>query len=106
MTPTQEQLARVKRFLRRIEPRGATDDDQDDLWSFFQHCWHLKDWLMNDLTVPERIRNSVESEVEQYESLMICADLANRTKHLTLRDRSKRRVSTRWSCRKAYAGGS
>jgi hypothetical protein len=80
-----EQFRRMERFLGRIEndDRGA-DDYDDDLWSFFQHCWHLKDWVANDDALPQDVRDRVASTVHSNRSLMVCADLANRTKHLKL----------------------
>ena len=54
------QLDRTRRFLERIE--GEHKDDvafQDIVWSFFQHCWHLKDWVMNDDTVQRPQKDAV-----------------------------------------------
>jgi hypothetical protein len=80
-----EQLRRVKRYLTRIENqnRDATDYD-DDLWSFFQNCWHLKDWVKNDPDVSESLSETIEEIVKKYPHIIVCADLANRTKHLRL----------------------
>ncbi len=84
-----KQLERVKRFLARLENQ---DKDQtayeDDLWSFFQHCWHLKDWIKNDDSISKDMM--IEEKVKNYKSLQIVADLANRSKHLKLRVRSTR----------------
>jgi hypothetical protein len=83
MTPAKEQFARVERFLARIDRQEASDEAADDLWCFFMNCWHLKDWIIHDPTIKipaERVKTDVDS----YESLRICADLANRTKHLVL----------------------
>ena len=57
----------------------------DDIWAFFQNCWHLKDWIKNDPMLLNNVRNSIEKEVEKYDSLMICADLTNRSKHSELK---------------------
>jgi hypothetical protein len=91
-----EQLQRIKRWLRRLEdkhPVLLTHYDEmveyeDILWAFFQNCWHLKDWIRNDISIPEAVRNSVEEEIKAFENIMICADIANATKHLT-RDKKK-----------------
>jgi hypothetical protein len=56
------------------------------MWSFFQNCWHLKDWIKNDISVPYKVRESLEDELKRYPELMACADLANATKHLELRN--------------------
>jgi hypothetical protein len=75
----------VRRYLDRIEnqSRDSTEYD-DDLWSFFQSCWHLKDWVKNDPEVPDELRRSIEDIVQGYSNIIVCADLANRTKHLEL----------------------
>src|SRR2546429_6358678 len=70
--PYQEQLARAGRLygrvLQRAVPlRGAdgkpTDIDSriidyaDDVWSFFIHCWHVRDWLKHDTPVDAAARD-------------------------------------------------
>jgi hypothetical protein len=77
-----DQFERVKRFLNRIEnqERNSTEYD-DDLWSFFQNCLHLRDWIINDTSI-----NITSSEVKKYvknnEELRICSDLAIKSKHM------------------------
>ena len=85
MAMFQDQLTRVRRFLLRIEShdRPSTDYD-DDMWSFFQNCWHLKDWIKNDPEVPSPVRAAIEGEVKDSFELLVCADLANASKHLVL----------------------
>lgn len=82
----KQQWQRVLRFLERIDgPQGGSSDDyDDDLISFFMHCWHLKDWIKYDVNVDERVRKKIEDEVEKKPNLIMCADLANRSKHFTL----------------------
>jgi len=73
------------RALSRVEQRN--DDiveELDALYSFFQSCWHLKDWLKNDDTLAQTTRDVIVSEAEKAESLNYCADLANGSKHLKL----------------------
>lgn len=81
----KEQLKKVKRFLNKIDPVQKYHGDQieyeDNLWSFFQNAWHLKDHIKNDESINQF---PIESVVDTYLSLKICADLANRTKHLKL----------------------
>jgi len=92
-----KQFERVKRYLRRIEnqDRDSTEYD-DDLWSFFLHCYHLKDWIKNDTEVAVEIRQTVEDFVNKNEALRICADLANRSKHLRLdRVRDDAKITSR-----------
>jgi hypothetical protein len=95
MSGYQSQLARVRRFLMRIQTHNRSADDyDDDMWSFFQNCWHLKDWIKNDQNVPASVRGSIEGKVKLSPELLICADLANATKHLQL---STPRVSAKHS---------
>lgn len=79
-----EQWARVLRWSDRIQNQDRHRQDYEDyLWAFFQNCWHMKDWLKNDPALGLDAQ-SVEDEVKRWTSLQICADLANRTKHLAL----------------------
>lgn len=81
-----EQFQRVKRYLEKVknQDRGILEYS-DDIWAFFQNCWHLKDWIKNDPMLPKKIRDSIEKETETFDSLMICADLTNRSKHSELK---------------------
>ena len=74
-------------MLNRIEKNQdrSVEDYGDDVWSFFQNCWHLKDWIKNDPRVPGCIRNSIEEFLKTQPSIIKCADLANATKHLELK---------------------
>lgn len=92
-----EQLDRVRRYLERIknQDRDSTEYD-DDLWSFFQNCYHLKDWIKNDPDVAEEIKGVVEEFVNGSQELRICADLAIRSKHSELRKvREDARITSR-----------
>jgi hypothetical protein len=87
-----EQYQRVQRYLGRIQDQERDRTEyEDDLWSFFQNCWHLKDWLAyDDSGVPLVLRaklcgDELKTFLQQYTNLRICADLANRTKHLKLK---------------------
>ena|ERR1043166_7632534 len=66
--------------------RAAFETYSDDLISFFQHAWHLKDWIRNDAGVPTSTREAVVGEAEKTDELLLCADIANGTKHLNLQN--------------------
>jgi hypothetical protein len=86
MAAYKDQLDRLRRWLARIEnPNAHQQEHVDFLWAFFQNCWHMKDWIINDDSLDQPFRDSIEGEVRKYHSLMISADLANRSKHLDLR---------------------
>ena len=79
----RHQLDRARRSLDRLRGPCNTDIDfQDAAWSFFQHCWHLKDWLRHDPLVPEAAKVSVLKRVRDSTALQICRDLCNGSKHL------------------------
>ena len=86
MADYKEQLDRTRRWLQRIENKNAQPTEYlDFMIAFFQNCWHLKDWIKNDVTLKDTIHQTIETEAAKYNSLMICADVANRTKHLVLK---------------------
>lgn len=90
----QEQVARVRRFLARVDassvnpklelPPEKQTEYEDMLYAFFQNCWHLKDWIKNDITAPTTLAGPIETLCQRYQSLMLSADIANASKHLTL----------------------
>lgn len=85
-----EQLQRVRRYLERFSQLKAgrphtmsSDNYQDDIYAFFQNCYHLKDWIKND-PVCNAWKPSPEKVINGSDDLRICADLANGLKHLRL----------------------
>ncbi len=87
-----EQINRVERYLQRIrnvysgENHILWDDRksvEDDILSFFIHCHHLHEWVAN-LNVVGISHKDLKQFIESHESLKICADLANRSKHCKL----------------------
>lgn len=72
-------------MLSRLEFDNYDSINYDDnLYSFFQNCWHLKDWIKNDDKVDKSVRDNIESFVKGYPSIMISCDIANASKHLKL----------------------
>ncbi len=112
MAEFMKQFERTKRSLNKIEnqDRNLTEYN-DDLWHFFQDCYHLKDWIKNDPRVSINIKGKcidnnhkeghlVEQYVEDHLELKICADLAIRSKHLTLLNK---RVDAKLGSIESYA---
>lgn len=89
-TRWSDQFERVKRYLVRVQRHGRSHIEyEDDLWSFFVNAWALKDWVNNDEGLDKEARTRVVAAAENDFSLQICADLANRTKHIVLNKYSR-----------------
>lgn len=87
-----EQLNRAKRYLVRVEKlyKGIfsseghdTDAYDDDVISFFIHCYHIRDWIVY-MCNPAPTLKQIDEFINRNRSLMICADLANGSKHCRL----------------------
>ena len=79
-----EQYERMQRSydrFREINPRLAdkvSSDYEDDVYAFFMHCYHLKDWIKNDAPVKSRMPNlgtDVEQFINESEALSLCNSL-------------------------------
>jgi hypothetical protein len=89
----RDQLDRTRRYLERVES-AASDLDwgtdfnehvfQDDMWSLFQACWHVKDWVRHDPLVSEALKEAIRQQAESSPILLMCHDICNGTKHLKL----------------------
>jgi len=85
MSQATEQFNRVQRaFLRVLDNHDRKlVDYEDDVWSFFQNCWHLTDWIKNDTKgVAKATRTKIEAEANSYPALVIAKELANKSKNL------------------------
>jgi hypothetical protein len=79
-----DQVERARRFLKRAEDiEGFADAEfQDLMWAFFQNCWHIKDWVLNDERVPQATRSAIAVMALNSIPLKVCEQLCNGTKHL------------------------
>lgn len=91
MEKYEEQFNRVRRYYARfkeindgIEPSQSIEAYSDDIHAFFLNCHHLKDWLKNDSAYTSHSNREVEEHVACSQALLICADICNGSKHLTL----------------------
>jgi len=85
MTQAKKQFERVQRaYTRVLDNRNRKFVEyEDDVWGFILNCWHLKDWIKNDIEgVAKATRAKIEVEVGSYPALVMIGDLANRSKHL------------------------
>jgi hypothetical protein len=93
----QEQYGRMMRSHERLSDfaegrvSASSDDARDALFHFFQDAYHLRDWIKNDPTV---IKSDVEKWIDNTDSLRLCADLCNGTKHLRLTSAKTKDLST------------
>lgn len=97
-----EQIDLVKRYLLRLErndkgENGCNWEDrrflEDDVYSFFIHCHQLKDWIFK-LNVIGITQSMVKDFIDDNQSLVLCANLANQKKHCT-RDKVGRQKKSR-----------
>ena len=80
LTGWRSQYQHMQRVYTRLStPYECSIDYDDDLGHFFQDCWHLKDWLINDPSL-SLAKSVIEKEVDAYKALMMAADLANARK--------------------------
>lgn len=86
----RQQWDRVLRWYWRMEQTATgrihimeSDHYQDELYAFFQNCWHLKDWVKNDPSSGVS-GDEVETFANGSEPLCWSADLCNGSKHLRL----------------------
>jgi len=57
-----------------------------DMVIFACQCiWHLKDWIENDPNFGAKNAKALDDDIHSERCLMICADLANGLKHLSLK---------------------
>lgn len=87
-----EQFERTKRYLMRMEGiyggifSSLGHDEEaydDDVISFFIHCYHVRDWIVHLNRVGIKA-HQVDSYINNHRALRICADLANGSKHCKL----------------------
>ena len=85
-----DQLARVDRLLKivgstdQLSKLGSALNFEDALTFACQSMWHLKDWILNDPEFRPKDIAKLKADIHERRCLLICADLANGSKHLTL----------------------
>jgi hypothetical protein len=87
----QEQLERIDRLLKIVHsddehsPLGGALTFYDIVIFACQSMWHLKDWILNDPEFHPKDTKQLETDIHAEKCLLICADLANGSKHLVLK---------------------
>lgn len=81
----------MKRYYARFQklndgrPHDVSSEEYfDDVYAFFQNCYHFKDYLKNDPVFTKHSNHDIEKFVTNTPTLAICADICNGLKHLTL----------------------
>ncbi|HYT40708.1 MAG TPA: hypothetical protein VEP90_00050 [Methylomirabilota bacterium] len=83
----RQQLRRLERKYRALsKSRDAIEDSNIDeirdlLLSFFQDCWHMRDWLINSTSLDQAQLNSFLSHSVE---MNMCREICNTAKHLVL----------------------
>jgi hypothetical protein len=85
----QDQLERIFRLMEIINakdphPLMGKLRFEDILFFACQCIWHLKDWVLNDSAFGARDLKQLKADIHSEKCLLICADLANGSKHLML----------------------
>lgn len=87
----EEQWKRVNRWFERFRETSTgrqhgvdSDNYQDEVYAFFQNCYHLKDWLQAD-GYSSGLVSDVEGFINNSDELKLCADLCNGSKHSKLK---------------------
>lgn len=86
----QDQLNRVDRLMKIIlsddqnSLLGPTLSFEDVIFFGCQSMWHLKDWILNDTNFQVKDVDKLKADIHSQKCLLVCSDLANGSKHLTL----------------------
>ena len=90
-----KQYERAKRYLERIRKiyegsyyPGSSEEYEDEIVSFFIHCFHIMDWVIH-LSKSPVSEQEINSFINSHNELKICADFCNGEKHCRL-TRTKR----------------
>ena len=92
----QDQVARMERYYRRCErikascSMASVEDDNDTIYSFFMHCYHLRDWFNRDVQFKHRPMGETECQnkkcaecyLRKTPALKLCQEICNAIKHL------------------------
>ena len=86
----QHQLARIDRLMKIVEADNPYELVKGlmtiDVMIFAcQSMWHLKDWILNDAEFGAKDDTELRTEIYSCHCLLVCSDLANGSKHLSLK---------------------
>jgi hypothetical protein len=85
LTPWHQQYKRMMRWRARLDEPGHDKERRlDDFYAFVVAAYHLADWIENDETVDEAVRDA-ESDFRKTKTVGYVGDLANGYKHMKRR---------------------
>ena len=84
-----QQVERIDRLMRIVEADTPHDLASglltvDVIMYACQSMWHLKDWILNDPDFGAKDQEKLKAEIHASRCLLVCSDLANGSKHLSL----------------------
>jgi hypothetical protein len=85
----QEQVERIDRLMKIVEANDPYTLMNgllfyDVIVFTCQSMWHLKDWILNDPNFRAADHDALMKEIHATRSLLLCSDIANGSKHLSL----------------------
>jgi hypothetical protein len=83
------QLERIDRLMEIVRSKDQFSLSGvltfEDIVVYACQCmWHLKDWVLNDPGFRPKDASKLKSDIHTEKSILVCADLANGSKHLVL----------------------
>lgn len=86
-----EKINRVERMYLKLQNENRDNECyMDDLLDCFIQCWSIKEWIINDDEVKSKhsdIKNMVTDYIKNDQYIQLCIDIANRDKHLELKQK-------------------
>jgi hypothetical protein len=77
----QSQYKRIERWYQRVMDAKSKEDLTDFLFTFFQNCYLLREWLELTADIPKA---DLDALFRANSELGICRDICNVTKHFSL----------------------
>lgn len=83
----RSQLHRLDRWFARLGPgESESDIEQLDFYlAYFMNCYALRDWFIKGDAISQP---DIDEMIGGNESMRLCRDICNRSKHLTLKNPS------------------
>jgi hypothetical protein len=94
----QDQVERIDRLMKVVEANDPYKvisglSFYDIIVFTCQSMWHLNDWILNDPHFGASDQAELSKDIHATRCLLVCADIANGSKHLSLsRPKSRRSV--------------